>query len=318
MKILEFVCHEGVQEMMLRQWLERGHEVYLTEAGKTWNNTYFEVPEGVIRKRPSNPDLISVGSTPDLAKAVIHKIKHFHPGIPIVMVHHWFPSEKKLAGMFYRRATNITLTSYQRQCLLDIWNVDSELIYCPIDADVFRPHDTEADPKLFLTIGNGFVSRPDMGWQNLVDIMAKVYEKDRKIHFQILGINPEIKPGDFPNVSTLSLKPGELPAHEAGARAIIFPTIRTLIPQSLIGAMAIEKTVVSFELDTVVDLLKEGRNGHLISCYDTDAFADRILELSRQPEDKVLVSNARKDALGKCDHRVVADQLESVFNRLVG
>ena len=85
MKILEFVCHEGVQEMMLRQWLERGHEVYLTEAGKTWNNTYFEVPEGVIRERPSNPDLISVGSTPDLAKAVIHKIKHFHPGIPIVL-----------------------------------------------------------------------------------------------------------------------------------------------------------------------------------------------------------------------------------------
>ena len=196
--------------------------------------------------------------------------------------------------------------------------MDSELIYCPIDADVFRPHNTEADPKLFLAIGNGFVSRPDMGWQNLVDIMAKVYEKDPEIHFQILGINPEIKPGDFPNVSTLSLKPGELPAHEAGARAIIFPTIRTLIPQSLIGAMAIGKTVVSFELDTVVDLLKEGRNGHLISCYDTDAFADRILELSRQPEDKALVSNARKDALGKCDHRVVADQLESVFNRLVG
>ena len=82
--------------------------------------------------------------------------------------------------------------------------------------------------------------------------------------------------------------------------------------------MAIEKPVVSFELDTVVDLLKEGRNGHLISCYDADAFANRILELSRQPEDKVLVSNARKDALAKCDHRVVADQLESVFSRLVG
>lgn len=37
MKIQVYACHEGVQESLLREWVNRGHEVYLTEGVTKWS-----------------------------------------------------------------------------------------------------------------------------------------------------------------------------------------------------------------------------------------------------------------------------------------
>ena len=86
----------------------------------------------------------------------------------------------------------------------------------------------------------------------------------------------------------------------------------------MLGAMAIGKTVVAFDLDPHREVVQDGCNGYLIPCYDTDAFAERIMGLCRTSVDPEIGRKARKTVLEKCDHRRVADGFESLFSRVCG
>jgi glycosyltransferase involved in cell wall biosynthesis len=157
-----------------------------------------------------------------------------------------------------------------------------------------------------------------MGWENLVEIMAKVHEGDPEVSFEILGENPEINPDDFPNVSTLSLKQNDMPAHQARARCAAFTTSPNLIPHSLLGAMALGKTVVAFDLEGLHEVIQDGESGYLIPGNDTGAFAERILKLTSSPVNPEIGTRARQNVIEKCDFRLVAGQYEALFERAAG
>jgi len=317
MKLLVYACHEGVQESLLREWVDRGHDVYLAEVTTTWNLDRAALPGAVHRELPLRPDVISVGSTQDIGKALWFKLRTLHPGIPIVMTHWWLPSVKRLAGPLYKRSVQVSVCGYGRKYLIEHWGMDSEVMYCPVDGGIFAFQETDPEPKRVVVVGNHFPSRSIMGWEKLVEIMAKVYKKDAEVHFEILGENPEINPDDFPNVSTRALKQNEMPPHQARARCAVFTTTFNLIPHSLLGAMAIGKNVVAFDLESLHEVIEDGKSGYLIPCYDTDAFAERILELTRTLADPEIGKRARQNVLEKCDHRLVAGQYETLFRRLV-
>ena len=58
MKIQVYACHEGVQESLLREWVNHGHEVYLTEGVTQWDEKRAAIADGVKREWPSDPDVI--------------------------------------------------------------------------------------------------------------------------------------------------------------------------------------------------------------------------------------------------------------------
>ena len=73
MKIQVYACHEGVQESLLREWVARGHEVYLTEGVGKWDEKRAPVAQGVKREWPKNSDVLWVGSTQDVGHAFLYK-----------------------------------------------------------------------------------------------------------------------------------------------------------------------------------------------------------------------------------------------------
>ena len=318
MKIQVYACHEGVQESLLREWVARGHDIYLTEGVSSWNQDRAKIAEGVKREWPSKPDLIWVGSPQDVGQALRYKLKKFRPSIPIVLTHWWVPSTRRFAGAVYRFAHQVSVCEFGRKYLLEHWSLDSEVMYCPVDGDIFQLREGAPDPKRVIAVGNHFPSRPIMGWDYLVEIMAKVHEGDPEVHFEFLGENPEIDPADFPNVSTRALPQNEMPNVQARARCIAITTTFNLIPHSLLGAMALGGNLVAFDLESLHEVIEDGKSGYLIPCYDTDAFAERILELTRTEVDPEIGARARQNVLEKCDHRLVAGQYEAFFERLAG
>ena len=316
MRILCYACHEGVQVNLLREWVAQGHDVHLVNGSVSWQETRAAIPEGVKLDPCDSPDVISVGATQDISRALWRNLIRLSRSTPIVMTHWWFPSTKRLAGLLYRRSVQVSVCEFGGRYLQQHWRMDSPAFYCPVDAEAFQPQPIQPDPKLVVVVGNHFPSRPIMGWEKLVEIMAKVGAQDPDVHFQILGENPEIDTEKFPNVSTLSLKQNEMPPYQAKARCAVFTTAPNLIPHSLLGAMACGKTVVAFDLESLHEVIEDGRSGYLIPSFDTDAFAARILQLTREEPDPQIASRARENVLAKCDHRLVANQYLDLFARL--
>jgi glycosyltransferase involved in cell wall biosynthesis len=317
MVILAYSCHEGAQENLLREWVARGHSVYLIDGVYRWNKGRSEIPKGVRWGIPKRPDVLWVGITQDLPGALLLKMKKLRPRLPIVMTHHWYPSTKIIAGFLYRRTHHVCICEHERSCLREKWGLDSEVMYPPVDTDLFLPKGLQPESKLVMVVGNQIVSRQIMGWDKLVEIMEKTHELDSDIHFQILGDNPEINPSDFPNVSTRNLKHSDLPDHESNARCLIWPTTTSLVPSSMLSAMALGKTVIAFDLEPHREVVKNCQNGYLIACYNTTAYAQRILELTRTPEDPELGKYARQTVLESANFSRVADQYESLFKRVI-
>ncbi len=316
MKIQVYACHEGVQESLLREWVARGHDIYLTEGVGQWDEKRAQVAKGVKREYPSNPDIIWVGSTQDVGHAVLYKWKKLRPRIPIVLTHWWIPSTKRFAGTVYKFAHQVSVCEWGREYLMEHWHMDSAVVYCPVDPDIFTLREEEPDPKRVLCVGNHFASRDIMGWEYLEPIMDKVHKKDPEVHFEFLGVNPEINPADYPNVSTRALPQNEMPDCQARARCVVITTTFNLIPHSLLGAMALGRNIVAFDLPSLREVIEHGKSGYLIPRYDTDAFADQILQLTNTPVDPEMGRRARENALSKCDYRLVASQYEEFFNKI--
>lgn len=316
MKIQVYACHEGVQESLLREWIAKEHEIYLTEGVNVWNQDRARIAKGVNREWPSKPDVIWVGSPQDLGQAFWYKLKKLRPGIPIILTHWWVPSTRRFSGAVYRFAHQVSVCEFGRKYLLEHWGLDSEVMFCPVDGHIFQLQEKPPDPKRVIVVGNHFPSRAIMGWNYLVEIMTKVYDKDPEVHFEFLGENPEIDPSNFPNVSTRALPQNEMPTVQARARCIVITTTFNLIPHSLLGAMALGGNIIAFDLESLHEVIEDEKSGFLIPCYNTDMFAERILELTRTPVNPEIGICARQNVLEKCDYRLVASQYESLFERL--
>lgn len=317
MKIQVYAAHEGVQESLFREWVARGHEVYLTEGFGKWEEKHAAVPKGVKREWPSNPDVLWVGRTQDVGSALLYKWKKLRPSIPIVLTHWWVPSIKRFAGTVYKFAHQVSVCEWGREYLLKHHNMDSAVMYCSVDPDIFTLREEDPDPKRVICVGNHFASRDIMGWEYLEPIMHKVYEQDPEVHFEFLGINPEINPNDYPNVSTRALLQNEMPDYQARARCVVITTTFNLIPHSLLGAMALGRNVVAFDLPSLREVIEHQKSGYLIPRYDTDAFAKQILQLTSTPVNPEIGCRARENALGKSDHRLVASQYEEFFEKII-
>jgi len=317
-KITVYSCHEGAQENLLREWVSAGHEIFLVDGCYAWNQDRVQVPRGVTCGNPAGADLVSVGITQDIPRALFHRTRTLRIHTPIVMTHHWYPSEKRLSGWLYHRVHHICICQHERKILLERWGADAEVCYPPVDTVAFSPRQAAVDLHKVMVVGNRIVSRPIMGWDKLQEIILKTHRLAPDVQFEILGENPEIEEEAFPNVTTRNLPHLSLPDHESTARCLIWPTTTSLVPSSMLSAMALGKTVMCFDLPPHREVIDDARNGYLIPCYDTDLYARRIADLAGTPEDGELGKRARETVLAVADVAKVASQYEDLFKRLTG
>ena len=206
MKIQVYACHPGVQESLLREWIARGHEIYLTEGIGHWKEEMAPIAEGVKREWPRNPDLIWVGSTQDVGYALAVQMEkappaHSHCAHALVgalnraicthCVQICPPNQRVRMGPRIPHGT--PQHGFGGQCIArSIPTFSPSEKKSPIPSASYAWAITL--PRATSWAGN--ISNP---------IMAKVYERDPEVHFEFLGVNPEIDPANYPNVSTRAL-----------------------------------------------------------------------------------------------------------------
>jgi glycosyltransferase involved in cell wall biosynthesis len=317
MKIFIFACHEGVQESLLREFVKRGEVIYLTEQTHLWNFSQADLPSGVIRGLPDRPDVIAVGSIQDLLVAIKLKLQKRWFKVPVVITHWWFPTKKYHLYHLYRLAWNVSVCEYGKRYLKDLSGIDSDVIYCPVDTEIFRPLDVERDPHLIVIVGNRFASRPVMGWDHLQQILHRMHQQAPEIRFLLIGNNPEIETDHFPNLSKIFLKQNEMPSYLCQAQCAAFTTTFNLIPHSLLGTMAVGLPVVAFDLESLHEVIEDGKSGFLIPRYDIEAFARRLIDLVHFPPSSSFGTQARQNVIAKCDYQTVSTQYEDLFERLL-
>ena len=108
----------------------------------------------------------------------------------------------------------------------------------------------------------------------------------------------------------------EMPDYQARARCVVISTTFNLIPHSLLGAMTLGRNIVAFDLPSLREVIEHEKSGYLIPRYDTDAFAEQILQLTSTPVNPEIGRKARENVLAKCDYRLVASQYEAFFEKV--
>jgi glycosyltransferase involved in cell wall biosynthesis len=285
-----------------------GHEIYIYPANR-WRSSFAELPAGVQNKLVI-PDIIYCGDHWDILRALLLKYG-LNRKIPIFNVLWWFPSKSPL----YYFANNISVCNYEREYLKNLLGIDSPVIYCPVNTNLFRPVKKWKNRKIATIIGNYFKERPIMGYDYLLKIFKRVHELDPEIRFRVIGYNPNLLCP--PHVEKMFLKREEMPKYINESSCVFFTTTRNLIPHSLLISMSCGKNVIAFNLPPLREVIIDGVTGHLISPFNVEMFAQKIVEVANNPLRKI-GERARKVVLHKCERMMIAKQFIEVFEKEQG
>lgn len=86
-------------------------------------------------------------------------------------------------------------------------------------------------------------------------------------------------------------------------------------PNALIEAMAAQLPPVAFNASGVRDIIKHRETGLLVSKKNSDAFAEKLMELIRSEDQRHIIGkNARKYVMEHYDFSVVADKYITMYN----
>ncbi len=117
---------------------------------------------------------------------------------------------------------------------------------------------------------------------------------------------------------------GRLPHHETVALygqcdVFVLPTHREGFPVSVLEAMAASLPVVATPVGAIPDVVREGREGHLVPVRDASALARRLRELVEDPARRRAMGCAARERVERhfCVEIVVAE-LEALYDSLLG
>lgn len=114
------------------------------------------------------------------------------------------------------------------------------------------------------------------------------------------------------------LPPREIPETIAAMDLAVHTSLREGLARVLPQALLSEKPVIAYDLDGTPEVLLDGRTGILIGPRDTDALADAIVRLARDPEER-----ARMGKLGRqlfrdqFSYAMMARRLEGLYHAIL-
>ena len=112
--------------------------------------------------------------------------------------------------------------------------------------------------------------------------------------------------------------PEELREEIQKATICVFPSFAEAFPLSWLEAMAMEKAVVASNVGWGPELVNDGVDGLLANPKDHDQFSEHIIELLSDPNlNRQLGKNARKSALNKFAHHLIAQQSLEFYKSII-
>jgi len=94
---------------------------------------------------------------------------------------------------------------------------------------------------------------------------------------------------------------------------MLFVSKKEGMPRTLLEAMAMKKTIVSFAIDGVNDLIKDKEDGFLIPPFDYDAFERRVFELLKEKLSEEMAERAHKKLMKNFTQAKVTEKIDTTL-----
>lgn len=304
--ILLISSHPPIDSELIDVWLNDGHNVYLITHRYKWNDQFATLDKRVFLGVPKyKPDVIICESNPDLRHALMIKFRRMWFNLDIIKYNLWYPDK----SIFLHLAKNVSVCEYSEKILKTQDNINSNVIFCPVDTRFFTTLNLKKRKKA-IAIGNNFKGRGNMGFEHLIAILKKVHELDPEIELSIIGNNNK---EDFPEfVEVKSLSKEEMKIEINYSKCVFFTTTYNLIMNSMQIAMSCGAAVVAFDLEPFREVIDDGKSGFLIPKYDAVSFANQIVSVCNNDNVELIGTSARQSVIEKCDKWKVARSLLEV------
>ncbi len=205
-------------------------------------------------------------------------------------------------------------------------------IQAPVDTGKFAPDIVKSDEKFadykgikILSVGN---VNPYKGFEYFIDAANILNKKYNNLWFFIAGnlfdsqkkyidyLKKKIKDYDLKNFIFLG---GVDNIREALKASDIYvcSSVAEASPQSVWEAMAMEKPIVSTNVGSVPDFVKDGQNGFIVEIRNSEKLAEKIAVLIENPDlQKKFGILSREIARKNLDIRVCVDKHKGIYKKV--
>ena len=287
-----------------------------------------KIPDGTKINSKEKPDIIFCDAhSKNVVYILMEKFRKFWFDVPIVLSHLWFP-DRRVLPLYYMVDGHITSCHFGFNYLKKMSGLNSKIIYLPVDTELFKPKSITKKQKIATIIGKNFKERSGkatiftkskamMGTEYLFEIFNIVHKMDPEIKFVVNGHNPGLEVPAFVKKQFFSgdYKKG-LYNIISKSSCVFFTTTWNMIPHSLTNAMSAEKIPVVWDLPAYHELMKNGESGFLVKPFNSESFAEKIVEVCNFPSKK-MGKNARKSIVEKFERNMSAQKYLDYFETII-
>lgn len=166
------------------------------------------------------------------------------------------------------------------------------------------------------------------GYEQLLDVMSAAAARESRLRFVWVGdgaqrpvYESELRRRGLYGRTVLT---GLMPPERVGAMLAGFDILAHTsqwegLPRVVVQALLMRVPVVAFAIDGTPEVVRDGHTGRLVRLNDTVGFVEALLALSVNAEQRARMGAAgREHCLETFDWRVMVDQLEALYVRLLG
>jgi colanic acid/amylovoran biosynthesis glycosyltransferase len=199
-----------------------------------------------------------------------------------------------------------------------------KLEICPlgVDPEVFQPRHTETGTFQALCVGRLI---PRKGQAILVAATAKLLERGRSVHLNLVGDGPDREALESA-ATQLNIRKnvafhgwvnqGRIREFLERADVFVLPSFAEGVPVSLMEAMAMEIPCISTSIAGIPELIQSGEEGILVPASDSELLAAAMEKLIEDPEFRLrLGSGGRRKVISDYNLRVNVGRLAAIFER---
>lgn len=211
-------------------------------------------------------------------------------------------------------------------------------IHAPVDTDVFSPdrcacHVPKAKVESVRTIDIVTVSglNPTKGLEYFVQMAITLYRLDNRVRFKVAGaeltshreyaakVKAMVQESGLPDhiISFLGLV-DDVPALLCTADVCVFSSISEASPTSVWEALSMGKPVVTTDVGSVAQYIKDGHSGFIVPVRDVAGLVDKALLLINDSNLRISIgAAARLLAKEQLDISIAARRHADIYNKLL-
>lgn len=130
--------------------------------------------------------------------------------------------------------------------------------------------------------------RPEKRADVFLEAVRRAHSREPRLRGAIAGGGPQLErvrslAGKTPGVVRVLGERGDVPDLIAAADLVCLTSTAEGLPLTILEAMALSRPVVATRVGGIPDAVTDGRTGTLVPAGDTDAFAEALVQLARDP-----------------------------------